>query len=135
MRQDQIGRKRDNRILDPNSAHTRPGGANSEKKLQKNSKNQRTTFRQYFQPNRDETGREREKRILDPNSAHTRPEGENSEKKKKSKKIKKQLAGVIFSQNGMRLAEKKRKEFQTRNPLIVDPGEKIPSKNRKKFKK
>ena len=32
MRQDDIGRERDKRILDPNSAHTRPGGANSEKK-------------------------------------------------------------------------------------------------------
>ena len=82
MRQDEIGREGDKRILDPNSAHTRPGGANSEKKQQKTSKNQRTTFFHYFQANRDETGREREKRILDLNSAHTRPEGENSEKKK-----------------------------------------------------
>ena len=39
MRQDEIGRERDKRILDPNSAHTRRGGENSEKKLQKNSKN------------------------------------------------------------------------------------------------
>ena len=90
MRQDEIGREGDKIILDPNSAHTRPGGANSEKKQQKNSKNQRTTFLHYFQPNRDETGREREKRILEPNSAHTRPRGENSEKKtaKKFKKLK-----------------------------------------------
>ena len=72
MRQDQIGRERDKRILDPNSAHTRPGGANYKKKIEKNSKNQRTTIRHCFQPNRDETGREREKTILDPNSAHTR---------------------------------------------------------------
>ena len=28
-RQDEIGRERDKRILDPNSAHTRPKGANS----------------------------------------------------------------------------------------------------------
>ena len=81
MRQEEIGRERDKRILDPNSAHTRPGGANYKKKQQKNSKNQRTTIRHYFQANRDETGREREKRILDPNSAHTRRRGENSEKK------------------------------------------------------
>ena len=39
MRQDEIGRERDKRILDPNSAHSRPGGENSEKKLHKNSKN------------------------------------------------------------------------------------------------
>ena len=35
MRQDEIGRERDKRILDPNSAPTRPGGANSEKKNSK----------------------------------------------------------------------------------------------------
>ena len=29
MRQGEIGRERDKRILDPNSAHTRPGGENS----------------------------------------------------------------------------------------------------------
>ena len=81
IRQDDIGLERDKRILDPNSAHTRPGGANYKKKQQKNSKNQRTTIRHYFQPNWDETGREREKTISDPNSAHTRPGGENSEKK------------------------------------------------------
>ena len=81
MRQDEIGRERDKRILDPNSADTRPGGANYKKKQQKNSKNQRTTIRHYFQPNWDETCREREKTILDPNSAHARPGGENSEKK------------------------------------------------------
>ena len=36
MRQDDIGRERDKRILNPNSAHTRPGGANYKKKQQKN---------------------------------------------------------------------------------------------------
>ena len=81
MRQDEIGRERDKRILHPNSARTRPRGANSEKKQQKNSKNQRTTFLHYFQPNQDEIGQERDKRILDPNSAQTRPGGEDSEKK------------------------------------------------------
>jgi len=35
MRWDEIGRERDKRILDPNSAHTRPGGANSEKNSKK----------------------------------------------------------------------------------------------------
>ena len=39
IRQDEIGQERDKRMLKPNSAHTRPGGENSEKKLQKNSKN------------------------------------------------------------------------------------------------
>ena len=34
--QDEIGQERDKRMLNPNSAHTRPGGKNSEKKFQKN---------------------------------------------------------------------------------------------------
>ena len=55
MRQDEEGRERDKRILDPNSAKTRPGGANSGKKQQKNSTNQRKTVRHYFQPNWDES--------------------------------------------------------------------------------
>ena len=71
MRQEEIGLDRDKINFDPNSAHTRLGGANSEKEQQKNSKNQRTTIQHYFQPNREETGLEREKRIVDPNSAHT----------------------------------------------------------------
>ena len=81
IRQDETGQEREKRILDPNSAHTRPGGENSEKNSKKIQKFKKTTFRRYFQPNWDETGREREKTILDPNSAHTRPGGENSEKK------------------------------------------------------
>ena len=111
MRQDDISRERDKRILDPNSAHTRPGGANYKKKQQKNSKNQRTTIRHYFQPNWNETGREREKTILDPNSAHTRPGGENSEKKqqKNSKKLKNNFRLLFLAKTGrdrMRQAEK-----------------------------
>ena len=39
IRQDEIGQERDKRMSNPNSAHTRPGGENSEKKFQKNSKN------------------------------------------------------------------------------------------------
>ena len=31
IRQDEIGQERDETILDPNSAHTRPGGENSER--------------------------------------------------------------------------------------------------------
>ena len=38
MRQEEIGLKRGNIILNPNSAHTRPGGANSEKKIAKKFK-------------------------------------------------------------------------------------------------
>ena len=136
MRQDEIGRERDKRILDPNSAHTRPGGANPEKKQQKNSKNQRRTFLHYFQPNLDETGREREKRILDPNSAHTRRGAENSEKKsKKIQKIKKQLSGVSFSQNGIRqdeIGHERDKRMLNPNSAHTRPGG---ENSEKKFKK
>ena len=61
----------------------------------------------------DEIGRERDKRILDPNSAHTRPGGANYKKKnsKKIRKIREQLFGIIFSQIGIRQAEKERKQF------------------------
>ena len=102
MRQDEIGRERDKRILDPNSAHTRPGGVNSEKKQQKNSKNQGTKFWHYFQPNRDEAGQERGKRILDSNSANTRPWGENYEKKmaKKFKKLKNNFRSLFLAETG-----------------------------------
>ena len=44
MRYDEIGRERDKRILDPNSAHTRPGGANSEKKIAKKFKKLKNNF-------------------------------------------------------------------------------------------
>ena len=75
-------------MLNPNSAHTRPEGENSENKIQKNSKKIQKLKKQLsgviFSQNGirlDDIGREREKRILDPNSAHTRHGGENSEKK------------------------------------------------------
>ena len=79
MRQDQIGREREKRILDLNSAHTRPGGENSGKKCKNIQKIKKQLSDVIFRENRmrlDEIGREREKRILDPNSAHARPGGE-----------------------------------------------------------
>ena len=48
MRQDEIGRETDKRILDPNSAHTRPGGANSEKKIAKKIKKLENNFFSLF---------------------------------------------------------------------------------------
>ena len=140
MTQDQIGRERDKKILDPNSAHTRLGGVNSVKKYQKNLENQRTTIRHYFQPNRDETGRERENRILEPNSAQTGPGGENSEKNSYNiQKIKKELSVVIYSQNGMR----QEVIGLGRGKIILDPnsahtrpgGANSEKKIAKKFKK
>ena len=89
-------------MLNPNFAHTRPGGENSEKKFKKNQKIKKTTFRRYFQPKRDEIGRERDKRILDPNSAHTRPGGANSEKKiaKKLKKLDNNFSAIFLGKSG-----------------------------------
>ena len=81
-------------------------------------------------------GREREKKILVPNSVHTQPRQENSEKNsKKIQKIKKPLSGIIFSQHGMRKAEKERKKFLSWIPFILDLGKKITKKIAKKFKK
>ena len=104
------------------------------KKIAKKLK--KTNFQHYFQTKRDEIGREREKKILVPNSVPTQPKLENSEKNsKKIQKIKNPLSGIIFSQNGMRQADKERKKFQSRILFLPHPSQKIPKKNSKKFKK
>ena len=41
----------------------------------------------------------------------------------------------MFNQNGIIQAEKGTKKFQSRIPFTLDPGNKIPKKNRKKIKK
>ena len=81
MRYDEIGRERDKRILDPNSAHSRLGEQISIKNTKKIQKIREKLFDIISSQIGDETGREREKRILDRNSAHTRSGGENSKKK------------------------------------------------------
>ena len=84
MRQDEIGRERDKRILDSNSAHTRPGGENSEKNSKKILKIKKQPSGAIFSQKgmiQDQIGRERDKIILDPISARTRPGGANFEKK------------------------------------------------------
>ena len=48
MRQDEIGRERNKGILDSNSAHTRPGGENSEKKKAKKFKKLKNNFPALF---------------------------------------------------------------------------------------
>ena len=48
MRQNEIGQERDKRILDPNSAHSRPGGANSEKQIAKKFKKLENNFPSLF---------------------------------------------------------------------------------------
>ena len=77
----------------------------------------------------------KKKKILLPNFVRTRPNQENSEKNsKKIEKIKKPLSNIIFSQNGMRQAEKEGKKFYSRMPFKLDPDKKIP-KNSKKIEK
>ena len=103
------------------------------KKLKKNHK---TSSWRYFQPIRDEISLKSENKILLQNSVHTRPGQENSKKNgKKIRTIIKLLPGIIFIQNGMRLAEKVNTKFYSRIPFILDPGKKIPKKIAKKFKK
>ena len=48
MRQDEIGRERDKRVLDPNSAHTRPGGANYKKEIAKKFKKLEKNYSALF---------------------------------------------------------------------------------------
>ena len=52
---------------------------------------------------------------------------------KEFKKLKKQLSGIIPSQNGMRQAEKEKKKLQSRIPFEFDPVMKIAKKNSKKI--
>ena len=87
-----------------------------------------------------EIGRERDKIIFDPNSAHTRPGGENCKKKnsKKIQKIKKQLPGVSFSQNGIRqdeIGQERDKIMSNPNSAHTRPGgENSEKKLKKNFK-
>ena len=46
----------------------------------------------------------------------------------KIKKTKKLLSDIIFSQKGMRLADKDSKKLYTRISFILDPGKKIEKK-------
>ena len=54
---------------------------------------------------------------------------------KKIQKIIKPLPGIIFRQNGTRLAEKVKTKFYSSIPFKLDPGKKIPKKIVKKCKK
>ena len=100
------------KILVLNSVHTRPGQENSEKKIAKKFKKLKNLIPALFP---GKTGwdrpRKKKKKILVANSVYTLPGQENSERSsKKIQKIKKH-SSVIFSQNGMRLAEKEKKEI------------------------
>ena len=73
-------------------------------------------------------GRQREKKILFPDSVYTQPGQENSEKSSKKFQKLKKLSSIIFSQNGMRLAEVEKEKFLSRIPFKLDLGKKIPKK-------
>ena len=110
-------------------------GKEISKNIAKKFKKLKNLFPALFFAKR-QIGREREKRNLVPNFVETRPGQENSEKySKKIQKIKKSLSGIIFSQNGMRYAEKGGIKFQSRIPFVLDPLKKILKKIAKKFKK
>ena len=101
-----IGRKKENKILVSNSAHTRPEQDNSKKNCKKIQKIIKPLPSNIFSQNGDEISRKKKKKknkILVPNSVQTRPVLENSEKNsKKIQKIIKPLPGIISNQNGMR---------------------------------
>ena len=54
---------------------------------------------------------------------------------KKIQKIKKPLSSIISNQNGMRLAEKGKKENLILNSVLTQPGQENSEKNRKKNQK
>ena len=67
IRQDDIGQERDKQMLNPNSAHTRPGGENLEKKFKKNFKKLKKQLSSViFSQNgvrQDDIGRERDEKF------------------------------------------------------------------------
>ena len=104
MRYDYIGRERDKRISDPNSAHTRPGGANSEKNRRKIQKIREQLFGIISRLIGMRQAEKERKEFQTPILLILDPVGKIPKKKKSKKipKIKKQLSDVIFGQNGMR---------------------------------
>ena len=102
-----------------------------QKKLQKNSKNEKSSFRHYFYPRGVEGGREREKKVIVPNSVYTRPGQENSEQN--CKKIKKSPSSIIFSKNGDEIGRERGKKILVSNSVRTRPEqenfEKIRIKN------
>ena len=88
-------------------------------------------------PKREHLGQKTENKILLLNSVHTRPRQENFEKNRtKIQKIIKPLPGIIFSQNGRRLAEKLKKKILLQNSVHTRPGQENSEKKIvKKFEK
>ena len=100
-----------------------------QKKQQKSSKSENTSFRHYFYPNRDEIGRERQKKNLVPNSVPTRPrQGNSKKKKKKIQKIQKHHFGIISFKTGMRQTVKERKYYNLEFLSILTRARKFQKK-------
>ena len=79
--------------------------------------------------------RKREKNFS-PKFRSSRHRHKNSKKNsKKIQKIKNSLSGIIFSQNGMRLAEKEKKKILVLNSVNTWPGQENSEKNSKKIEK
>ena len=81
------------------------------KKLSKKFKKLNKLFPALFLAKMGWNRRRKGEKIVDPNSVQSRPGQENSVKNIKKQKIKKPLSDIIFSQNGMKQAEKERKKF------------------------
>ena len=120
----------------PNSVPTRPWLENWKKKLQKNSKNLKTSFRHYFYPNRDEIGQEREKIILVPNSFLPEP-GQKIPKiiAKIFKKLKNITPALFLSKPRWDRSRKREKSFSPEFRSYPTLARKFPKKIAKKFKK
>ena len=67
------------------------------------------------------------------NTVHTRPRKENSEKK--SKKIKKPLSGIIFSEDGDEIGWEREKKILVLNSFHAQPAQENSEKNSKKIQK
>ena len=128
---DQIGRKREKKILVSNSVHTRPVLENfktKNKKIQKMKKVYSSII--SIENGLKEAEKDREKFqsripfILHPGKKIT----------KKIQKIKKPPSGIIFSQNGMRQAEKQKK-FSPEFHSYSTWARKLRKKQKKKIKK
>ena len=63
------------------------------------------------------------------------PDKKIQKNSKKIEKIKKSVSDIIFSQNGMRQADKEGKKFYYRMPFILDTAKKILKKIVRKLKK
>ena len=109
---------------------------NSKTKQQQILKNEKTSFRHYFYPNRVEIGRERVKKNFVPNYVPSRPGTENSKKiaKNFNKKKKKIILAIFQSNLGRDRPTKRENNFRPKfhfNPTRVRKVQKKLQKKKK----